>query len=146
MVLLKTFDDVLFTFDNKYLSKSRLLFSIHEHTVLCEPVPLLITHDILEIVYNFMKIDVCILSSDYSPYDLRFKQSDLDFFSAYDCNKLIELSNASSYLEYYFCLEVCCKLIARKLENKSVKMLKKQIGDINIQDNQDFEWISSEEE
>ena len=145
-MLVKTLDDIIFTFDNKYLSKSKLLESICSHTILLEPVPLLINHDVLDIIYKFMKIDTCTLSTEYSAYDLKFKQSDLDFFRSYDCNKLIDLSNACSYLEYYYCLEVCCKLIAGKLRNKNVQILKKQFGDEEVLNNKDFEWLSSDEQ
>ncbi|KAK6089570.1 hypothetical protein P3W45_001452 [Vairimorpha bombi] len=146
MVLLKTFDNEQFVFEEEYLNKSNLLHNIYNNTILLEPIPILVEYKTLNIIYNFMKIDKSVLSKSYNPYDIKFKQTDIDFFMCYDCETLIELSNGCSYLEYNYCLELCCKMIAEKLKNKSAKVLRNQLGTSGeCLDPTDFDWVSSDE-
>ncbi|EQB60115.1 ubiquitin ligase skp1-like protein [Vairimorpha apis BRL 01] len=139
-MLCKTIDGYILDIDLKHIHKSALLNNIYTSTTVEEPISLIVLYENFKIIYKFMEIDTNFISHDCNPIDIKFKQSDIEFFKDYDYNKLIELSNTCNYLEYRFCLEVCCKLLAEK-----IKFSKCNLTNVDIDEIKDFDWISSDE-
>ncbi|KAG5859288.1 hypothetical protein KMI_07g11280 [Encephalitozoon hellem] len=152
MIEIETTDGRIFKIEEKQAYKSILIKNVCTSTVWKNPIALQVSSPVFEIIRKYMEIDTSQLSEDYNPLEIRFKQSDFNFFVEYDNRTLLDICNGANYLEYPYLLELCCKIISEKMKHKNTRELAEFIGvDCNITDEElmkierEFEWISSEE-
>ncbi|AFM97917.1 SCF ubiquitin ligase Skp1-like protein [Encephalitozoon hellem ATCC 50504] len=152
MIEIETTDGRIFKIEEKQAYKSILIKNVCTSTVWENPITLQVSSPVFEIIRKYMEIDTSQLSEDYNPLEIRFKQSDFNFFVEYDNRTLLDICNGANYLEYPYLLELCCKIISEKMKHKNTRELAEFIGvDCNITDEElmkierEFEWISSEE-
>ncbi|KAF9762593.1 E3 ubiquitin ligase complex SCF subunit sconC [Nosema granulosis] len=153
MLNIKTLDGLEMALKGDFLSKSLLFESLLALPQTLDPVDIPINAEVLKICLKFMEIDSASLPPNYNPLDIKFKTSDLNFFSGCTNNVLIELCNASNYLNYPYLMELICKILANKMQYKSTEELREFIGvesgaveDIEDEEiNRQFEWLSSSE-
>lgn len=153
MLSIKTNEGKELVINGNHLTKSLLFKSLLTLPHTAKPIDIPIKSDILLLVLKFMEIDTTTLANNYNPLDIKFKTSDYNFFQGCSNNDLIELCNASNYLNYPYLLELTCKILANKMQYKTTAELREFIGFENgpIEDNEDdeacrqFEWLSSSE-
>ncbi|EOB12665.1 hypothetical protein NBO_386g0022 [Nosema bombycis CQ1] len=151
MLIIKTIDGVEKHLEGAHLSKS-LLFKHLSLLKSHNPLDILVSSEILDQIIRFMEIDTNVLSAQYTPLDIKFKTCDFDFFSDCTNNTLVELCNASNYLNYPYLLELTCKILANRMQYRPTEELRELIGQGNeiIEDtdddiNKELEWLSSSE-
>lgn len=152
MIEIKTNDRIKFKLDENIAHKSTLIRNVCTSTVCNYPIPLQISSSTFDIIYKYMKIDTSRLSDGYNPLEIKFKQTDFNFFMEYDNRTLLDMCNAANYLEYPYLLELCCKIISGKMKYKSAEELREFIGlkcdmtEAELVDiDKEFGWMSSEE-
>lgn len=152
MIEIKTSDLGRFKLDERMAYKSVLLRNICTSTICNYPIPLRISSSVFDMVYRYMKIDTSQLCDGYNPLEIKFKQTDFNFFMEYDSKMLLDVCNAANFLEYPYLLELCCKIISGKMKYKSAKELRDFIGlecDMTEEElvdiDKEFGWMSSDE-
>lgn len=148
----KTNDQRVFMLPEKTAFRSSLLRNVCASTACTYPIPLMVSSAVFEIVHKFMKIDTSLLCDGYNPLEIKFRQTDFNFFMEHDNKTLLEVCNAANYLEYPYLLELCCKIISGKMKYKNARELREFIGlesDMTEEElaniDREFGWMSSDE-
>lgn len=116
MVKLLTSDSFIIEIEKEIAVKSELLNRVLKYTTVIEPIPINVNFKIMQIIHYFMLTDKHLLKENYNPLEIYFSNDNLSFFEELSSEILLDTCNASNYLEYYFLLELCCKIIANKLQ------------------------------
>ena len=102
----------------------------------------------MKVVYDFMKKDSHHLKKGYNPLEIHFSMENIAYFQEYTPEDLLKISNAANYLEYYYLLELTCKIFANELlENgkselsKMIKGPKKVTKEQAAKINEEYEWF-----
>lgn len=128
-VELRTSDGVVFTLEEEHAYKCVFLKNILEATERMGPIEILVDSETIMKIYSFMKTDHHVLKKNYNPLEIYFSSENLMFFEGLPADKLLKVCNAANYLEYYFLLELCCKIIADELsENTRTELTDKIRG------------------
>ena len=148
MVQLRTTDGILIELEERHARKCVFLSNALEITPHSAPIDLLIDSDTLRRVAAFMEVDNHMLKPGYNPLEIYFSNEILLFFDGLSADDMLKLCNAANYLEYFFLLELCCKLISNELaENtrgelaETIKGKERLETDAVDRIQKEFEWF-----
>lgn len=133
-----TTDDKTFTLTQKLINECILFYDIIR---LIEPpslsLKILVPSDIFQIIINFSEINTVIVPEDYDVTQIVFPTAVYEFIYNLEFKTINEVCCAANYLYYPVLLELCCKVIATKLQ---------KIENMNGSVPSEFVWISSDDE
>lgn len=145
---IRTTDGDIFDLEDRYAIKSHLLSSLATVPSADGPADILVDSVTMRVIYDFMTRDSHILKRDYNPLEIHFSADTLAYFDGKTTQELLAICNGANYLEYPYLLEVCCKLLAVKLSQNSVRTKNEVLGERRINEEdmnfiiQDFDWAN----
>lgn len=153
MVLLRSLDNEIICIPDEYTPQSFLLSNILSCTKVLEPVPVQVSVRALELILQLMSQNDQVVNKDYDVVEIRMSPHILSFLEHLDDDQLGSLTNAANYLSCPVILELTCKFIADKMQNRSLDELKSLLGvEKELSDESkavfenDFGWMSSNED
>lgn len=153
MVLLRTAEDKIMRIPDAYVAQSFLLAEVLSYTKVCEPIPVQVQHRTLELVLQFMMQNDQVVKKSYEIVEIRMTPQAQNFLEGLSNDQLSDLANATNYLNCPVLLELTCRFIADKVQNKTVDEIKSIFGiegEPNDEEKARFEsefgWMSSTDE
>lgn len=140
---IKTSDNVVMELDDIIIAKSKLFENLSYMPQVENPLDVLVDSKILEEIVDFAKKDKHELNRNYNPLEIHFSIEMLDYFEKRPVQEILKICNAANYLEYPYLLELCCKLLATKISQGSLKIKNEILGDSRI-DDRDIDRILSD--
>lgn len=144
----KTTDNKIIELNKTIAFKSCLFSNLESIKTDDEPIPILIDSKTMLSIYEFMKNDNHVLKKDYNPLEIYFSNETLSCFDGKQDQEIINICNGANYLEYPYLLELCCKILAMRLSQNSLKTKNEILGEKRISDEdiqmimQDYDWVN----
>lgn len=148
MLRVRTTDDEILELDELYAFKSHLLNNLTTIQPAEEPVDILVDSRTMDFIYEFMVKDSHVLKREYNSLEIHFSSETLSYFDNKPTSEVIGICNGANYLEYPYLLEVCCKILATRLSQGSIKTKNEILGERRITEEdmsliiQDFDWAN----
>lgn len=146
----KTFDGIVMEVNSRQVEKAYLLSNLKTLPASEEPIDILVSSSVLQIIDDFMHRDKHVLKRKYNPLEIHFSAETLEYFDNKSTQDVLAICNAANYLEYPYLLEVCCKVLATRLNQNSMKVKNEILGDTRMSDEDmerivnDFDWINED--
>ncbi|KAI5192428.1 S-phase kinase-associated protein 1 [Nematocida minor] len=145
-----TRDAIKYTLSKKHYQQSILLCNLAEETVIPESgVEILVDSDVFKKIFEFMEshMDDQEMPEDFDTHDVLFTDFDEGFFLSIEKALLFRLIAAANYLNMPLLLELCCKVIATSLKEKTTEEIKRYLdipvrnvkNEVNVQ--KEYKWI-----
>lgn len=143
LMKIKTTDDFVMELSDTIVEKSFLFKNISSIPSTEDALEILIDSTTLDEIIGFAEKDKRMLKKNYNPLEIHFSIDMLDYFEKKSTRDILKICNAANYLEYPYLLELCCKLLATKISQGSLKIKTEILGDAKI-DDKDIERILSD--
>lgn len=142
-----TLDKKIYTLKDYQIQHS-ILFQDLSHTILGDPLEILVHSKVFDIVLDFMATEHRVFED---PSRINVTQKERNFFEQYDIDTIIDVCSAANYLCYHFLLEVSANVVAEYFRNKDMEELNTIFGnDMNENEKRsiarEFDWIPDKDD
>ncbi|ELQ76192.1 SCF ubiquitin ligase, Skp1 component [Trachipleistophora hominis] len=132
-----TTDKRVYTIPDKMVNDCILFRDIANLTDQCSPISILVHSSVLEFIMGFSEINTLNLPENYDAAQIVFAPAVFEFINALDFQTLSDICTAANYVHYPALLELCCKVISKKLCEVEV---------VTGETANELTWISSDED
>ena len=150
MVLVCSTEGTTVCIPDIYVPQSLLLSSIISCTNVTEPIPIQMKLETLELVVKFMMQNNQVVKKNYEAVEIRMSPQMLAFLESLSNERLSNIANAANYLNCPVLLELTCRFIADKIQNRPLEEIRDIFGtkEENTSEDaaeieRDFGWLSS---